>query len=700
MSKLKMKPKPGKESREGKKKTPLNVRLKREEESNEKGITYNTTLIDRLSSKISFESLDVSSNFSIHDDTAFAKDGYMRVYNIIKYPITIMYTEERGFLSSVLNSIKNIKELETGVDFYYECFSRPYTIRFDQKTKRRYEGLERMEQRLRDEIEQKNDNKNMTSRDRDIKQVAHDALEFRLTEVKKKKNTYDIIRANQNRGRAQIESFQFIRVVCDKKSNLEIAEDKLLAALGSVDIQVKKVKDITLYLETFSPVSCLNKINVNNEFASTIFTTSSYSKIRNKPTRILENELRGLSRLVFVGTDTRTFEPLPLSFTSSGQGQNILIIGKTGSGKTYIYEHFGMSTVLNGFRLNAMDYKGNEYKALADVIPNSIILDFSMDSPMFINTLKFIPELYPKEDWDKAFANNSEATVQGLRILAGIKGDLEKEAENALEYIITEIYKKYNIFYGEPETYFRTYRIDYFRDIGEAVRDLHNNNLLSNTFGSEVCRRLYSGLAPYFSPTSHRSRKFTVEFDLKDILEKDCIIYSYNMNTQTPWDPLLEHKIYSQDYVTNLYIQNNKKLGISTINSLEEYQRAVGSEDARVIYNNKLSGGRSDNVINVVISNTIRPLLDKSNDISAIRENIATIVVGKLQDMDALEDFAKVYGLTQEDRIEIQKVQKMTHAFYIKYDTGAQSGGRIIKALHPDYISKFFETKKIDEATY
>lgn len=698
--KLPKKKGPLKEKVAGKNKKKMTVRLgnsiRKDDPDGKKGITYNTNLIDRLSKNISFESLDISSNFSIHEDTAFAKEGYIRVFNIVKYPLEIMYTDEKGFLSAILNSLKTVKGLEQDVDFFYEGYNKPYSIRFDQATKRRYAGLERQERSIREKIAE-NSNNRQSARDKEIKQMANDALEFRLTEVIKKKNSYNIIRGNQNRGSTQVESFQFIRLVTKKKSLLKVAEEQLISRLSSVDIQIRKVKDLSAYFETFSPVSGLYGLNKNNDYASTIFTSTGYSKIRNKPTRILENELEGLSRLVLMGTDIDSFEPLGLTFTSSGQGQNMVIVGTTGSGKTYLYENIMQNARLNNFKLNAMDYKGNEYKAVAEVIPNSITLDFSLNSPYFINTLKFIPELYDKKDWQREFAYNLEATVTSLRILAGVSAHNAKTASNALEEMIKNIYaQKYRVFFDDIESYYGTRNVDYFIDIGEALSKFQSDKELKGIYGEEVCREIYSGLQPYFSTMSHRSYMFSEEIDLEQVLNKDCIIYSFNTNKETNWDTLMEYKIFNLDYISNLFIQKNKREGFTTLNSLEEYQRAVNSPDMRRIYNNKLSGGRSDNVINVVLTNTIQPLLEKSNDISAMRENISTIIVGRLQDMGALDDFCRVYGLGDRGRDQIIRAGRYQHVFYIKYNTGVQRGERLIKAIHPEYISKYFETKRID----
>ena len=191
---------------------------------------------------------------------------------------------------------------------------------------------------------------------------------------------------------------------------------------------------------------------------------------------------------------------------------------------------------------------------------------------------------------------------------------------------------------------------------------------------------------------------FSDEVDLKEVLTSDAIFYSFNMNQETPWNSLVRYQIFIQDYISNLFIKRNKKLGYTTLNSVEEYQRAVRYPESREIYNNKFSGGRSDNVVNVIMSNTIRPLLDQSLDTSAVRENVATLFIGKLKDMSALEDLCNTFEMSSGALDKIRSLKHYRHAFYVDYDTGVQKDGKVIRVIHPDHVIRYFETKRIDRA--
>ena len=666
-------------------------------------LSYNTTLLDRMYKKVTFESLDVSSNFSIHEDTGFAKGGYMRVYNILKYPERIIYTESTAFMSGLLNSIKLSKSggmnsalFRENVDFYFETYNRPYNIMFNKNIRDNYNNLLRLEQSLMKGIAGGNEARGSQTVNKELKNLSTDNLRFRLAEVRKKLRSHEIIRQNQAEGGTQIESYQFIRLVCKSKNMLETAENKLLSTLGGEDIQVRRVSNLTEYFETFSPVSGLYNMKENNNFAYTIFTTRGYSKLKNKPTRILENELKGMSRLLYVGTEISNSEPLTLTFTSSGKGQNILIIGTTGSGKTYLFENLMMNCALNGYKINAMDYKGKEYDNVAAIIPNTIKLDFSLESKQFVNTLKFIPELYDEGELKGAFIRNTEATIQSLIALAELREDLVRSAEGMMEECIRSIYNSEQVFFDRPETYFKSQNINYVEAIGNMVVRFQNDNNLKSVYGEEVCKALYTSLIPYFSLGSHKSEMFTEELDLREVVTSDCILYSYNMNQETPWGGLASYRVFTHDYVSNTFIQRNKKLGFTTVNSIEEYQRAVKQPRSKEIYNNKLSGGRSDNVINVIMSNTIAPLLDRSLDASAVRENIATLFIGDIIDKDSLDDFCRVYGIGESGKRDINNLRYYSHAFYTNYNTGVQRGEKVIKVVHPSSVIRYFETKRID----
>lgn len=664
----------------------------------ESKLTYSTTLIDRIWKKATFETLDISSNFSIHEDTVFAKGGYMRVFNIVSYPHEIAFTEENGYLTTIINSLRRQKGLSSGVEFFIDAYNRPYHVNFDQKTKRRYEGLVRMEKDLRGRINSNEGDRDIgsSSRSREMKTMMVDGLEFRLEEIRKKKNSYDVIRTNQMQGRTQLKSFQFIRVLCQRKEDLNLAGKKLQELLASNGVSIKKVANVSEYLETFSPISNTFNLNQNNIYAGSVFTSQGYTRLRNPPKRILENQLAGFSRLLYVGTEIGNDEPLGLTMTSSGEGQNTIIIGTTGSGKTYTYINLLINAALYGFKLNIMDYKGLEYDNVRALLPNSVGLDFSSTSSSFVNTMKFIPELYDDNEIESAFIRNTEATVTTLRVLSGIKTN-PKKIDSILEGIVRKVYTNNQVYYNEPHTYFRSKNINYFKEIGEGIKGLQSDGELHRIYSREFCFDLYTALVPYFSDMSHKSAMFSNELDMEEILTKDAIIYSYYMNQESVWDSAVDYKVYIQDYITNLYIQRNKKLGHTTFNSIEEYQRAVRSENSQKIYNNKFSGGRSDNVINVIMSNTIKPLLGDSIDISAIRENVANIFVGKVKDLGVLDEFCRTFGMQRGAKEKILKLQNLNHCFYCDYDTGVQRGGRIIRVTHPKEVVDYFETKRLDK---
>lgn len=696
---VKGKSKPPKEKKEKKKKIRKDRLFLSEEGGKlDQSKVYRTTILDRIFSKASFEMMDVVSNFSIHESTIFSKEGYSRVYNILKYPPKIYHGYDRGYVSVILDTLSSLDNFKSQVDFYFESFNRNYKINFDKKAENRRLGLVRLKSELENGSLQ-DKGKGASARSRDISKYTQDVNSFRLAEVNKKLNSYPIIKDNQRLGRVQLESYQFIRIVCKSKDDMAEAEKTLTEHMNSYGINIRLVKDVTNYLETFSPTSGLFNMNKNNIFVPVIFTSEGYPTLFNTPTRIMENELKGLSRLLYVGASVHDKEPLALTLTSSGKGQNIVIIGSTGSGKTYLFENLAMQLGLHGFKINAMDYKGNEYDFIAGLLPNSVKLDFSLKSSFFVNTFKFFPELHgtDAETLKSGFTENKNATVTSLLLLSGIPQNMQISARALLSYLVDCIFTEYEVNYDDIYSYFKTHKIPYRDAIYKQIARLSNETTLWDRYGRETCNNISNALHPYFFQFSPESRMFEKEFDLKQILTADAIIYSFYMNSNSLWDNTMTYKVYMQDYITNLYVRRNKELGLTTINSIEEYQRAVLQEDTKRIYNNKLSGGRSDNVINVVMTNTIAPLIQEDLDISAVRENISTKFISNVEDMEALDRLCRIYDLGETGKRKIIEASLMQHAFYVSYDTGVQKGSEIIKAIHPPEVSKLLETKKIDE---
>lgn len=662
------------------------------------GMLYKTTILDRFFSKATFDMLEVSSNYTIHENTIFSKEGYSRVYNILKYPPKVYYQSERGFVSIILDNISTLDNFKSHVDFYFESFNKPYQIRFDKKAEGRRDGLIRLKRDIEGGVEDKG--KGSKSRNKEIAKYAQDVNHLRLQEVEKKLNSYRIVKENQRIGKTQIESYQFIRVVCENKEDLLEAEKTLTEHMSSWGVSIKQVKDVTNYLESFSPISGLYNMDKNNSFVPVMFTSDAYPTLFNTPTRLTENDLKGLSRLLYVGASVKDKEPLALSLTSSGNGQNIVIVGTTGSGKTVLFENMAMQMALHGFKINAMDYKGNEYDFLFELLPNSIKLDFSNKSSFFVNSLKFHNSLYgglDKEEKKAIFTENKNFTVESLLVLSSAPKHMHASAKSLLSYLLDSVFINHSIHYNEPSTYFRTHEIDFRRDIYKELTRLEKELTLWERYGKDVCNAISNALQPYFFEYAPESRMFTHEFDIEQIVTADAIIYAFGMNQNSPWDTTMEYKVLIQDYITNKFIARNKSLGLTTVNSIEEYQRAVLEESTKRIYNNKLSGGRSDNVINIIMTNTIAPLLQNDLDISAVRENISTKFISRIEDAVALDRLCETYNLGEEGKTKILNAGSLNHAFYCDYNTGLQRGSEIISVILPPSVQKLLETKKIDE---
>lgn len=659
---------------------------------------YSTTLLDRFASKINMEYLDIDANFGVHDDVVISGEGYQKIYNVIKLPSQIFYSRTDGYFSTIFDSISMKRGMED-VSFFYESFNRPYHVQFGKDTSRNRDGLINMAARLERGISLHEGDVAESSIDREIRKMGSvDVLRFRLEEANKKLQSHSIIRANQNRGSHQIESFQFIRVVAKTREELAEAEKDLIQTLHGLDVRLRQVKSVMDYLQTFSPVSGLTALKDNNTYVSSIFTTHGYPKIRHNPTRILETEQANMSRLIYVGSVVDNDEPLALTFTSTGEGQNALVVGATGSGKTYLFQNLALNSNLNDFRLNLMDYKGNEYNSLAHLIGDAVIIDFSARSSNYVNTLKFYPELYSDnmEEQKAEYAETINETATSLCILAGLKEEELKAGEATVGYMLEQILGNHKVNIKDPNTYHRSHNVSFRYDLRAQLPQL-KSVFMRETFGQKICDTVYVGLFPYLDENSSRAHIFNNEIDLIDVVQKRCIVYSFHMNERSPWDSLMDYKIYIQDYITNMYVKTNKEQGFTTLNSIEEYQRAVRSPYSRKIYNNKFSGGRSDNVISIIMSNTLAPLMADDLDIAAIRENISNLFIGKITDKNILGSFCEVYGLDYNNMMDINNLDYLDHAFFCSYDTGVQRGTEVIRVVHPPEIERMFETKRIDE---
>ena len=403
---------------------------------------------------------------------------------------------------------------------------------------------------------------------------------------------------------------------------------------------------------------------------------------------------------IYCGIDINEGEAVFLNFTSSSKAQVIMIVAKSGYGKTYTALTTSIFHRIQGHRICAMDYKGNEWTKFKDLYGAKII-SLSTANPYFMNTLK-ISLLGSHKDMKIAYLNAITATVKLINILVNATPEEDDDVDALSNEIIEAVYSYHLIEKDNPSTYKRSQNIDLADDIWRTINKFMTLDTLQTKFGDGILNLVYRRLEPYFSPFGAKRYLFSQEVTIDDIKQADSLIFDLGMNKgeeNTLPDKEVLLKMHNMQYISDLYTQYNKEQGIFTVKYFEEVQRTLNNPKFMQMYNTVVTGERSELVIVYLLMNTVESLLGSDNpDALAIKENITTKLIGFLE-KGPREMVMKTFEELQDHRATIERIaldKDYSDCFLMSFDTGKRRDVATIKAKLPPHVeqSHYFTTRK------
>lgn len=167
-------------------------------------------------------------------------------------------------------------------------------------------------------------------------------------------------------------------------------------------------------------------------------------------------------------------------------------------------------------------------------------------------------------------------------------------------------------------------------------------------------------------------------------------------------DKEIEANMFQKEFFSNLYSAYNKLKKEYTVEFDEEVQRQLNNPVLMKSLNDKVTGGRSNNKINILIINAIEGLLGSDNpNASAIRGNINTVILGKVKKAEALSTI-NYFGLEQAmSRVShiITSNDKYQNSFLCAINTGKMYDMTVTKMRIPPYLynTDLFRSKDVEE---
>lgn len=504
-----------------------------------------------------------------------------------------------------------------------------------------------------------------------------------LQHIKEEFESYSYVYNQVTSGESLTFSFLFVEIVSRTSKNLKKCSDEVVAYLRNNKFDYKPLTSTSSkYLSNFSPAS------VNDNFPDKDFNENLFSA--ENMTHLVpynSNGFIGNGKGQLLGVNMKSKTPFIYNYFESGSSQISVVLGPSGTGKTYFGQSSMISFCADDIHCSVIDVKGNEYTKLKKIIGNTTVVDISEASDMFVNTLRLDDINITDATEAKEFYDISLTATMGLcKILIGETGDAST-TESILRTCISKVFSSNDVICGFPNTYHNSKRLKYSM-IVEVLESLKT----SPSFGvkRDLIELIILRLDNHFRGSNLFKGK---EVSLKDIMESTLVVYALNKNSDQSQTLADSVRAFCVSYLDMKKIAYRKSKGLATVCYYEELQRKQEFMDLITFISAIVTGARSNNVAVFIFCNTIATLMEK--DMYPISSNINNYVVAPLKQDEDYEMLGKLgcKDMIKQLRFMRDNIEKFRNTFLIKYDSGVHRGITTLKTILPSKYQELFKTR-------
>lgn len=389
--------------------------------------------------------------------------------------------------------------------------------------------------------------------------------------------------------------------------------------------------------------------------------------------------------------------PLMVDFFNSGAAQVIMMLAKSGAGKTFSAFQIALSLIALDIHVSAIDIKGREWRKLLKFV-DGVEINMDDENPRFVNTMRLDDFGCTRENCEYYFRMAVRATVNLLSIMVNLKPEEGNvtDLETILEQAVLKYFSQNNVDSKNPKTFVNTRRMKY-ADIIDIISDLATTKSYSED-QRELCSVIRTRCSTYFVTEGRYSKAFKNEITVAEVLRKPLVIYSFNKNADVMLDTMDTLRVFMVQYLDTKKQSIRKEQKLHTAAFYEELQRSNQFGKLVETISHAVTGSRSNNVMIFLLLNAVSVF--NNNELNAIKSNITTKIVGKLEDGD-IDLLVKEYGCKpiqkQLEKINDKSTNRWQNCFAILYDTGVDVDKAIYRTVVPQYMLEQFKTRDFNE---
>ena len=382
---------------------------------------------------------------------------------------------------------------------------------------------------------------------------------------------------------------------------------------------------------------------------------------------------------------------------STHEIQVIMMLAKSGAGKTFSAFQIALSLIALDIHVSAIDIKGREWRKLLKFV-DGVEINMDDENPRFVNTMRLDDFGCTRENCEYYFRMAVRATVNLLSIMVNLKPEEGNvtDLETILEQAVLKYFSQNNVDSKNPKTFVNTRRMKY-ADIIDIISDLATTKSYSED-QRELCSVIRTRCSTYFVTEGRYSKAFKNEITVAEVLRKPLVIYSFNKNADVMLDTMDTLRVFMVQYLDTKKQSIRKEQKLHTAAFYEELQRSNQFGKLVETISHAVTGSRSNNVMIFLLLNAVSVF--NNNELNAIKSNITTKIVGKLEDGD-IDLLVKEYGCKpiqkQLEKINDKSTNRWQNCFAILYDTGVDVDKAIYRTVVPQYMLEQFKTRDFNE---
>lgn len=582
-----------------------------------------------------------------------------------------------------------MKERHPNVNTIIHMYNIPVQIRvFSDNFERHMNASAKQYYRYRDvfesltEIEQET---GVVDRDAAGNKISID--NYTLEKIKDNYDSYMYVHKAVSNGKYFMNTYYFVQASARDKKSLNDYDRDLMNMLQGDGIGVIKLHgNIGQYLDNFCPAAFVQ--SSLGKYRSMLFSQENVAAL-------MPNVTKGLvgKRGIMLGMNWQTKLPFRLDLTGSGMAQVILIIAKSGWGKTFVAFEIAVELTSFGVHCSVTDIKGGEWRRIAKYV-QTLEIDMGGDSARFVNLMRLDDLGCTTENCAEAYDAAIRDTVGLFEVCTNLQASEGNPSDlrSILNQAVEKVYTTAGVEKNNPKTFSLTRDFKY-EDVLSVLGTLENSQAYTESL-RRMCKIIKFRCSTYFMGEGRYSAAFRNEITVADILDTPMIIYNFNKNTGEKLDMVDNIRVFMARCLDNRKHFIRKQKGLHQAAFYEELQRCGGMTEFIENISSSVTGSRSNNLSVFLLLNAISTF-DSSN-FAAIRSNITTKIVGlcSSKDIDKLVSNYDCKDIENYMRVIYNNVEgKYSHCFAVSYDVGNDRDSLILKTVIPPEMEESFATR-------